>query len=150
MPSGISTRHNSAWKNIPVCPSNEAVRERRLNRSWIYEWFKKFSEHPNAWCSKCNYTTWWIVSQSLKFKVLYQYGWREEREESNLLKYIPVAQPKKFMFKVNKYISHVLNLFNIIKASRYRWGHSAPCLKLLPLFIRGKLATSKIDCRDKI
>ena len=33
--------------------------------------------------------------------MLYQYGWREEREESNLLNYIHVTQPINCMFKVN-------------------------------------------------
>ena len=52
-----------------------------------------FSKHPKAWCSKCDCIIWWIVSQLLKFKILYQYGRREERDESNFLNYIPVAQP---------------------------------------------------------
>ena len=80
------------WKKLTmtlqthhVCPLDGVVRERGLNRWWIYEWFKRFGEHPNVSCSKCDYATWWVVSQSLKFNVLYQYGWEEEREESNLL-----------------------------------------------------------------
>ena len=44
---------------------------------------------------QCDYTTLMIVSQTLNFKILYHYDSSEKMEESNLLNYIPVAQPKK-------------------------------------------------------
>ena len=54
-----------------------------------------------------DYTTLMIVSQALRFKILYQYERRrEEIEESNLLNYITVAHPKVHV-QSEQYISNV-------------------------------------------
>ena len=54
-----------------------------------------------------DYTTLMIVSQALRFMILYQYERRrEEIEESNLSNYITVAQPKVHV-QSEKYISNV-------------------------------------------
>ena len=95
----FSTPHNSAW-NYTSVPLKWSSQRKRIVVN------ESLNDLKVQWILKrlmllYDYTTWWIVSQSLKFKILYQYGWREEREESKLLNYIPVAQPKKCMFKVN-------------------------------------------------
>ena len=73
-----------------------------------------------------------IVCETLKFKVLYQCGWREDIEESKLHSLHSSCPAKKCIFKVKNTsaIYKDCSTSIIAKTPKYWWGQSALCVKL--------------------